>query len=110
MPYEWSDSSRPSVETDALIARLREAHAGGGTGWSLYLAAAERLATLDALIRGSKQQQHECSCDESIDIMSESGELIATIDGELATWLVKTAVGNYINDAIRRAIEEHDEG
>ena len=42
--------------------------------------------------------------------MSESGELIATIDGELATWLVKTAVGNYINDAIRRAIEEHDEG
>lgn len=103
MPYEWVDRPSLSVTTDELIKRLHEASRHDGVADELYTLAAERLATLDARVRGLQQQLEEAR-DDSIVISSSEGDEICVIETSEAREIIKYAVEDYINKALRQMI------
>jgi hypothetical protein len=60
-----------------------------------------------AYITNLRKQLEESQSSEIV-LVTESGEEIAVIDGELADWTYKQAVTEFVHKVIKNAIAEHE--
>jgi hypothetical protein len=103
MPYEWVKEHNTTSEiiydvTKLCLTKKPACRCAAHR-------AAERLGLLDAQVLGLRDRLKEAE-DSSIVISSSDGEEICVIDSDEAQTIVKLAVQEYVNTALRMMIEQ----